>query len=93
MVFKLWSDSACTVLVWTSPAVTVTANGTATTAGGGDPANGNTVSTVGNGESTRTTAYTPTGLFNASTSACGEATVVTAPSVTGNAGLEPGRQF
>lgn len=84
VVFKLWSDSACTVLVWTSPGVAVTANGTATTAGGGTPNNGNTVSTAGTYY--WTTAYTPTGLFNASTSACGEATVVTAPSVTGSAG-------
>jgi hypothetical protein len=84
VVFKLWSDNLCTVLVWTSPSVPVTASGTATTAGGGSPTDGNTVSTAGTYY--WTTAYTPTGLFNASSSSCGEATVVTAPSVSGSAG-------
>jgi hypothetical protein len=84
VVFQLWSDINCTVLVWTSPSVAVTASGTATTAGGGTPNDGNTVSTAGTYY--WTTAYTHSGLFNDSGSSCGEATVVTAPSVTGSAG-------
>ena len=86
VVFKLWSDSSCTTLVWTSPSIAVdTATGTATTAGGGTPTDGNKVSTAGTYY--WTSAYTPTGLFNASSSACGEATTVTAPTApTGSAG-------
>jgi hypothetical protein len=87
VVFKLYyNDSTCAAasLIWTSPSVSVTASGTATTAGGGSPTDGNTVSTAGTYY--WTTEYTPTGLFLASSSTCGEATVVTAPSVTGSAG-------
>lgn len=83
VVFKLWSDVNCTVLVWTSPSINVS-SGTASTAGGGTPNNGNTVSTAGTYY--WTSDYNPSGLFNASSSSCGEATVVTAPSVTGSAG-------
>jgi hypothetical protein len=67
VVFKLWSDAACSVLVFTSPSITLDSNSQATTSGF-------TVTnlTVDNdGIYYWTVDYTPTGLFNASSSACG----------------------
>jgi hypothetical protein len=83
VVFKLYSDASCTTLIWTSPSISLS-SGSATTAGGGSPNDGNTVSTAGTYY--WIVDYTPTGLFNASSSTCGEATTVTAPSVSGSAG-------
>jgi hypothetical protein len=91
VVFTLYSDAACSAanLVWTSPSINLDANGQATTAGGGSPNNGNTITNAtvdGDGIYYWIVTYTPTGAFNSSASTCGEATTITPASVAGSTG-------
>lgn len=84
VVFKLYSDSGCTNLVWTSAADTSApfASGT-----GGTPLDGNIISGTGPTNVTYywIATYTPTGAFNSDSSACGEGTTIIA-SVSGSSG-------
>ena len=86
VVFKLYSDSACTSLIWTSPADTTAPFSSGTT--GGSPSGGNVITNLTvdtDGIYYWIAEYTATGFFVSDNSACGEATTIVA-SVTGSSG-------
>jgi hypothetical protein len=90
VVFKLWSDAACTTLVWESASVAVGAGGIASTVGAGTVGTGSrTITNLtvdSDGVYYWTVDYTPSGAFNPSAAACGEATTITPASVAGSSG-------
>ena len=86
VVFKLWSDSSCTSLVWETGSVALV-SGAASSSGASTVSGTNVITNAtvdGDGVYYWTVAYTPTGAFNGSTSTCGEATTITPASVAGN---------
>jgi hypothetical protein len=87
VTFRLYSDSGCTSLVWTSGADNAAPFNTED-GGAGSPANGNVITNLtvdADGVYYWIATYTPTGAFNGDSSSCGEATTINA-SVSGNPG-------
>jgi hypothetical protein len=86
VTFKLYSDSLCQTLIWTSDADTSAPFASGTT--GGTAVDGNLITNL-NVNSTATyywiASFTPTGAFAADDSACGEPTTISA-SITGSTG-------
>jgi len=86
VTFKLYSDSSCQTLIWTSDADASAPFASGTT--GGNPAGGNVITNL-NVNSNATyywiASYTPTGAFTPDDSPCGEATTISA-SITGSTG-------
>lgn len=88
VVFKLYSDSSCTTLRWTSDAAPVVSGAASSGTTGGSPAGANVITNLdnpGNGTYYWIATYTPTGAFNGDSSTCGEATTISA-SVSGSTG-------
>jgi hypothetical protein len=86
VTFKLYSDSTCQTLIWTSDADTSAPFASGTT--GGSPVDGNLITNL-NVNSNATyywiASFTPSGPFTADDSLCGEATTISA-SITGSTG-------
>jgi hypothetical protein len=86
VTFKLYSDSTCSTLIWTSDADTSAPFSSGTT--GGSPVGGNVItdtSVNSDGKYYWIADYTPSGAFNGDSSNCGELVTIVS-TVTGSPG-------